>query len=272
MDFHGRLSPPEDSTKSPQWEQPCVELIFSLVLTFSIFLNSSKTFTSDHASSNFAIPELATGTSPQLSAKDAIPEEHKNISPCPPPPRHSSGRNMKQSNITSRGNMKDSFLLLTTRFSLADQAQVWSLGEGAACLQSQCSTGGSGGRMETAAPSLMLKGCCQTHWGAYPRQVKSCSPSVNTQRPNIYRNEIFPTSSLSSIFSCLTLTGNRHFCGSSKNQHPVLSTCPFSLFLASAHSKARTSRLCCVQSLPLPRHPRNQGGCFGGRLWVASIA
>lgn len=38
--------------------------------------------------------------------------------------------------------------------------------------------------------------------GLTPRQVKSCRPSVNTQRPNIYRNEIFPTSSLSSRFSC----------------------------------------------------------------------
>lgn len=104
MDFHGRLSPPEDSTKSPQWEQAHAELMFTLVWTFSIFLNSSKTLTADHASSNFAITQLATGTSPQLSAKDAVPEEHKNISTCPPPLRHSSGRNTKQSNFTSRGN------------------------------------------------------------------------------------------------------------------------------------------------------------------------
>lgn len=41
-----------------------------------------------------------------------------------------------------------------------------------------------------------------------------------------------------------------------------------SLFSAPAHGKARTSRLCCVQSLPLPRHPRNQEGHFGGRLWI----
>lgn len=158
MDFHGRLSPPEDSTKSPQWEQAHAELMFTLVWTFSIFLNSSKTLTADPASSNFAITQLATGTSPQLSAKDAIPEEHKNISTCPPPLRHSSGRNTKQSNFTSRGNMKDTLLLLTTRFPLGDQAQACPMGEGAACLPSHHSTG---------APSLTLKDCCQTHWGAY---------------------------------------------------------------------------------------------------------
>lgn len=163
MDFHSRLSSPEDSTKSLQCEQPCVELIFTLIWTFSIFLNSSKTFTADHASSNFVVTVLATGTSPQLYAKDAVPEEHKNNCTWSPPPRHSSGRNMKQSNFTSRGNMKDTFLLLTTRFPLGDQAQVCPLDEGAACLPSHCSTGGLGGRMEAAAPSLMLKGCCQTH-------------------------------------------------------------------------------------------------------------
>lgn len=48
----------------------------------------------------------------------------------------------------------------------------------------------------------------------------------------------------------------------------MLSTCPFSLLSAPAHGKTRTSRLCCVQSHPLPRHPRNQGGYFGGRLWI----
>lgn len=74
------LSSPEDSAKSPQCEQLCAELIFTLVWTFSIFLNSSQTFTADHASSNFAITGLAPGTFPQLSAKDAIPEDHKNNS------------------------------------------------------------------------------------------------------------------------------------------------------------------------------------------------
>lgn len=47
----------------------------------------------------------------------------------------------------------------------------------------------------------------------------------------------------------------------------MLSTCLF-LFCLLQPTARQEPPDCCVQSLPLPRHPRKQGGCLGGRLWT----
>lgn len=173
---------------------------------------------------------------------------------------------MKLSKFTSRG-MKDTSLLLTTRFLLGDRAQVCPLGEGEpACHPTPAQEAHVGGwtqLLHLGAQGLLPNSLRSLHPGRYSLTVLQST----------HKNQIFTEIKSSQYnlfqadFSCWTLTRNRHFCYSSKNQHPMLCTCLFSLLLASAHGKIRTSRLLCPKSTPA-KTPKKSRGMFGGRLWT----
>lgn len=197
MDFHSRLSPPEDSTKSPRAQKRARNVNNHVQNWFSFWSEPSVYFWA-------AAKPLSLIMRAVILLAHSWPREH-------PPSclrfllRMQSQRSTRtplrallladtaqveirsQPNFTSRGVKKDTFLLKHSSCS----SQQCSLCETKLrCVlrvrvQPACRLAVAlvalSGRMEAATPSPILKGCCPTHWVLKPRQVKSCRSSVNTQ-------------------------------------------------------------------------------------------
>lgn len=283
MDFHSRLSPPEDGTKSPHaqkrarnvncvqnwfsfWSEPSVYFWAAakpLLLIMRAVILLAHSWPQEHPLQLFT-----------LSAEDAISGSTQTPLRALLLPDTAQVGTWSRPNFTSRGHMKDTFLLKhrscsSQQHSLCEvklRYVLWVRVQ-PACHLAVAQVALSG-RMETAAPSLMLKGCCPAHWVAYTQTGEVLQAFSQSKGQISAKMKHSQHHLLHLDFLVETWRGTGIFATACNDQSTVPSTCPFAPLSAPSHSKAWTSMFCHVQSHPLPRHPRNQGWGFGGRLWT----